>query len=71
MSRYIAWPGQALAYKSGELLIRALRAEAEAALGADFDLRAFHDRILDEGAMPLSMLEEKMRRWIAEHTNDE
>ena len=71
VSRYIAWPGQALAYKSGELLIRALRAEAEAALGEGFDLRAFHDRILDEGAMPLSMLEEKMRRWIAEHTNGE
>ncbi len=68
VSRYIAWPGQALAYKSGELLIRALRREAEEALGDDFDLRAFHDRILDEGAMPLSALERKMRSWISEQT---
>ena len=49
VSRYIAWPGQALAYKSGELLIRALLQEAERTLGDRFDLRAFHDRLLDEG----------------------
>lgn len=66
VSRYIAWPGQALAYKSGELLIRALRQEAEATLGDRFDLRAFHDRLLDEGAMPLSAVEAKMRAWIRE-----
>ena len=66
VSRYIAWPGQALAYKSGELLIRALRQEAETTLGERFDLRAFHDRLLDEGAMPLSAVEAKMRTWIRE-----
>ncbi len=66
VSRYISWPGQALAYKTGELLIRQLRSDAEAALGDAFDLRAFHDRILDEGAMPLSALEEKMRDWIVD-----
>ncbi len=66
VSRYISWPGQALAYKLGELLIRELRADAQAAHGDAFDLRAFHDRLLDEGAMPLSALEAKMRAWIAE-----
>lgn len=66
ISRHIAQPGQALAYKSGELLIRALRQEAEKTLGDRFDLRAFHDRLLDEGAMPLSAVEAKMRGWIRE-----
>jgi uncharacterized protein (DUF885 family) len=64
--RYISWPGQALAYKTGELLMRDLRAEAEETLGADFDIRAFHDRLLEDGSMPLSALEAKMRAWIAE-----
>ena len=64
IARYISWPGQALAYKTGELLIRDLRAEAEKRLGPDFDLRVFHDRILDEGAMPLTALESKMKAWI-------
>ena len=64
--RYIGWPGQALAYKTGELLIRDLRSEAEEALGADFDIRAFHDRLLEDGAMPLSALEAKMQSWIIE-----
>jgi uncharacterized protein (DUF885 family) len=63
--RYIGWPGQALAYKTGELLMRDLRAEAEETLGADFDIRAFHDELLKDGSMPLSALEAKMRRWIA------
>ncbi len=62
--RYIAWPGQALAYKTGELLMRDLRAEAEATLGENFDIRDFHDTLLEDGAMPLSSLEAKMRRWI-------
>lgn len=66
VSRYISWPGQALAYKTGELLIRELRADAEAELGEAFDLAAFHDRILDEGGVPLGYLETKMRTWIAE-----
>jgi len=64
--RYIGWPAQALAYKTGELLMRDLRAEAEAALGADFDIRAFHDHLLEDGSMPLSALEAKMQSWISE-----
>jgi len=68
VSRHIARPGQALASKSGELLIRALRQQAEATLGDRFDVRAFHDRLLDEGAMPLSAVEAKMRGWIREQS---
>lgn len=70
VSRYISWPGQALAYKTGELLMRELRADAEAALGADFDLRAFHDALLEEGELPLEALETKMRAWIEAQTGD-
>ncbi len=66
VTRYIAWPGQALAYKTGELLIRELRADAEARLGDAFDLRAFHDHLLAQGTMPLDSLEARMRRWIAD-----
>ena len=65
IDRYISWPGQALAYKLGELTIRRLRAEAEAELGPRFDQRAFHDRILGMGAVPLTVLDEQMRAWIA------
>jgi len=65
VSRYISWPGQALAYKTGELLIRELRSEGEERLGADFDLASFHDRILDEGGVPLAYMEAKMRDWLA------
>lgn len=66
VARYVSWPGQALAYKTGELLMRRLRTDAEAALGQRFDIRAFHDHLLKDGAMPLSALEAKMRAWIAE-----
>ncbi|WP_299322891.1 DUF885 family protein [Parasphingopyxis sp.] len=66
IDRYISWPGQALAYKLGELKIRELRADAEAALGEDFDRRPFHDAILALGSVPLSTLESEMRRWIAD-----
>jgi uncharacterized protein (DUF885 family) len=64
VDRYISWPGQALAYKLGELTIRKLRGEAESTLGPRFDERAFHDRILAMGAVPLNVLEQQMRAFI-------
>ena len=66
VDRYISWPGQALGYKMGELTILDLRRRAEAALGDDFDVRAFHDAILENGAMPLPMLEAKIDAFISE-----
>ncbi|MEM8546961.1 MAG: DUF885 family protein, partial [Pseudomonadota bacterium] len=65
VDRYISWPAQALAYKLGEMLIRQKRAEAEAALGTDFDMRYFHDKILSLRSVPLSVLERELDRWIA------
>ena len=63
--RFMAIPGQALAYKIGQLKIRELRNRAEAALGDRFDVKAFHREVLADGAMPLSMLEAKIDRWVA------
>jgi uncharacterized protein (DUF885 family) len=62
--RYIAWPGQALAYKMGQLMIRKLRDEAKTQLGPKFDIKAFHDQILNGGAMPLDLLQERVEAWI-------
>ncbi len=70
VNRYMTWPGQALAYKVGELKIRELRTRAEEALGADFDLRAFHDAVLENGSIPLSVLEEHIDRWIASEQSE-
>ena len=63
--RYISWPGQALAYKLGQLEFRKLREKAQKELGPKFDLRAFHDEMLNGGALPLDLLEERTDRWIA------
>ncbi len=64
VDRYIAWPGQALAYKLGELRIWAMRRDAESLLGDQFDLREFHDVLLGNGALPIAMLESIVERWI-------
>ena len=65
VNRYISWPGQALAYKLGELRIRELRAMATKELGLKFDLAAFHDAVLGQGSVPLDVLEQQIKDWVA------
>lgn len=65
VDRYISWPGQALAYKIGQLKIRELREQARRELGTAFDVRAFHDEVLGAGAVPLNILDARIRAWIA------
>jgi len=67
VDRYIVMPGQALAYKIGELQIRQLRDRAERELGPEFDIRSFHNAVLDNGALPLPLLEEQINEWINAH----
>ena len=62
--RYIAWPAQALAYKLGQLKFRELRARAQRELGAKFDIRAFHDEMLNGGVLPLDLLDTRTNSWI-------
>ena len=64
VDRYIVWPGQALGYKVGELKLKELRAAAEAQLGSGFDIRAFHDEVLASGAVPLDVVEARIKSWI-------
>lgn len=65
VDRYIAWPAQALSYKMGQMKILELRARAQKELGSKFDIRAFHDAVLDQGPLPLDVLEAKIDSWIA------
>ena len=69
VDRYINWPGQALAYKIGQLKILELRAKAESGFGADFDIKDFHHEVLKRGALPLDILEEYINQWIEEESN--
>jgi uncharacterized protein (DUF885 family) len=70
VDRYISWPGQALSYYLGMLRIKALRADAERELGPRFDLRAFHDAVLETGSVPLPQLSAHVRQWIAARRSD-
>jgi uncharacterized protein (DUF885 family) len=69
VDRYIAWPGQALAYKLGQLEILKLREDARQKLGDKFDIRAFHDEVLSNGALPLNVLHEQVENWISSQSS--
>ena len=69
VDRYINWPGQALAYKIGQLKILELRAKAEAELGDNFDIKDFHHEVLKRGALPLDILEKYINEWIDSESN--
>ena len=68
LARYVSWPGQALAYKIGEMKIVQLRTKAQGALGNKFDIRRFHDAVLLAGPLPLSLLDRRIEAWIAAET---
>ena len=68
--RYISWPGQALSYKIGELKIRELRTLAEKELGANFDIREFHEVVLEQGTVTLSILEKRINNYITKNKNE-
>lgn len=70
VERYIAWPGQAVSYKVGQRVISNLRAEAERKLGDKFDIKAFHREVLVDGAVPMPVLETKIREWIDSQLNE-
>ena len=69
VERYISWPGQALAYKIGEIKILELRDKAKTSLGQDFDIRRFHDAVLENGGIPLDILEDRIDRFIFAERN--
>jgi uncharacterized protein (DUF885 family) len=68
--RYISWPGQALSYKIGEIKIRELRKKAEMELGNSFDIREFHEVVLEQGTVTLSILENRVNNYIEDHKNE-
>ncbi len=70
IDRYIAWPGQALAYKIGQLKLSALRAGAESELGERFSLKDFHEGVFNQGPLPLEALERRVRAWVATQKRD-
>jgi uncharacterized protein (DUF885 family) len=70
INRYISWPGQALAYKIGEIKIKEMRRKAEVALGENFDIRAFHDMVLSNGTVTLSILEKMNERFIEQQLKE-